>query len=70
MNAKLTPQFVTEVKQQMSILGAPQQLVYLGKTSANGITIYDYRAVFSAVSFTLRFGVNRAGKIAGLRLVP
>jgi len=70
MNAKLTPQFVTEVKQQMSILGAPQQLVFLGKSSANGITVYDYRAVFPAVAFTLRFAVNRTGKIAGLRLLP
>ncbi len=70
MNAKLTPQLVTAVKQQISILGTPQRLVYLGKTNANGVTVYDYRAVFSAVSFTLRFGVDRAGKIAGLRLAP
>ncbi|MGA8575832.1 MAG: serine hydrolase [Candidatus Cybelea sp.] len=70
MNKLLTPQFVAEVKQQLSVLGAPQKLVYLRKTSANGITVYDYRAVFQAVTFTLRFAVNRAGKVAGLRLLP
>ncbi len=70
MNKLLTPQFVTEVRQQLSILGAPQRLVFLGKTDSGASTIYNYRAVFSAVSFTIHMAVDGSGRISGFRLAP
>lgn len=70
MNSLLTPQVVNEVKGQLGALDAPQQLVYLGKKTAAGSTIYTYRAVFSAVTFNLYVGVNAAGKISGFLIGP
>lgn len=70
MNKLVTPQLVEQVKMQLGPLGAPQSLVFLGKTNAAGSTIYRYRADFSAVSFTIVMGVNASGKISGFRLVP
>ncbi len=70
MNSLLTPQFVDEVKAQLGALGAPQQLVYLGKTSAAGSTVYTYRAEFSAVTFNLIYAVNSSGKVSGFFLKP
>ena len=70
MNKLVTPQLIEQVKQQLGPLGAPQSLVFLGKTNAAGSTIYRYRADFSAVSFTILMGVNGLGKISGFRLLP
>lgn len=70
MNSLLTAQAIEDIKTQLGVLGAPQQLVYQGKTSAGGSTIYTYRAVFSATTFNLLFGVNNAGKVSGFFLKP
>jgi D-alanyl-D-alanine carboxypeptidase len=71
MNKALTPQLVGSVEKQLAMLGTPQQLIYRGKASLGAkATLYTYRAVFSAATFTLYFAVNSAGKIAGIRLAP
>jgi D-alanyl-D-alanine carboxypeptidase len=70
MNEALTPKLVGQVKQQLGVLGAPQQLIYRGKNVGKKATLYTYRAVFSVATFTLYFAVDPAGKIAGIRLAP
>jgi len=70
MNKVLTPAFLAQVKQQIAVLGAPQQLVYLGKTNGKKGTVYSYRAVFAVATFTLHFEVDTTGKIGGIWLSP
>jgi CubicO group peptidase (beta-lactamase class C family) len=70
MNKLVTPQLIEQVKLQLGPLGAPQSLVFLGKTKAAGSTVYRYRADFSAMSFTILMEVDGSGKISGFRLLP
>ena len=70
MNKMLTPQLLADVKTQFAPLGAPQQLIFVSKVSGKRGELYTYRAVFSAVTFNVHFGVNAAGKVAGFNLAP
>lgn len=70
MSALLTPQLVDQVKAQFGPLGAPQQLVYRGKTMSEGSPLYTYRAVFAATTLTVFIAINGAGKISGFLFRP
>jgi len=70
MNKRLTPQLLKEAKTELAVLGAPQRLIFVGKTTIGSGTVYTYRAVFSAATFDVRIGVDRSGKIAGFGLLP
>ena len=68
MNEVLTPQMVGGIKEQFATLGAPQRLTFVGKTTSAKGTIYTYRAVFAATTFSVRLGIDPAGKIAGFNI--
>lgn len=70
MSAHFTPALVAEIKTEMAPLGAPQQLIYTGKTVTPRGTIYAYRAVFAAATFNLHIAIDAQGKISGLTMTP
>ena len=70
MNKRLTPQLLKVAATELAVLGVPQRLVFVGKTTIASGTLYTYRAVFSAATFNVQIGVDRSGKITGFALVP
>ncbi len=70
MSDALTPASLISLKQQLGALGEPAVFTYKGKQPTSGDTTYFYRVGFRALTATMPFTVNAAGKISGLFLRP
>jgi D-alanyl-D-alanine carboxypeptidase len=71
MNKHLTPEFLSEVKSQISVLGTPTSWVYKGKTSDKTSTNYTYYVTFSSGhSFDVVMTLDDAGKVSAYELAP
>jgi CubicO group peptidase (beta-lactamase class C family) len=58
----ITPDELAMAQETLGSLGDPQ-LVYLGRSSRNGATTYNYRVIFKAVTLLMNMEVDRNGKV-------
>lgn len=65
-STSLKPNIVTGTKAQLAPLGDPTSFVYRGKSEAAGVTSYQYRVSFKAVTMHVVISIDTHGKIAGL----
>lgn len=70
LSAHFTPALVATIKTEIAPLGAPQQLLYVGKNVTPRGTIYAYRAVFAAATFNVHIAIDPQGRLAGLTMTP
>jgi CubicO group peptidase (beta-lactamase class C family) len=71
MDAAITPDAVTALRPQLTVLGQPQQLTFTGaSTQPGGYTVYVYVATFAATKLRVTMTLTADRKIAGFFLKP
>jgi serine-type D-Ala-D-Ala carboxypeptidase/endopeptidase len=63
--ARLTPQFVRQVREELAPLGEPTSWTYIGSQTQAGVTLYRYRIVLAGTPHEWTIGLTADGKLAG-----
>jgi hypothetical protein len=70
LNAKLTPDLVTQVKTQLGPLGDPTDVSFVEQRAVQNSTVYQFAVSFSATKIREFISLNAAGKIDGIFFAP
>ena len=70
MNSAFTDAQVKQVASQTGAFGDPTSFAFVDSRIVQGVTVYQYRAVFKSITATWIFALDSDGKIAGMFLRP